>query len=158
METEVGPEQPSDMSRLRRSPVPFSVCRALSLSVRHSPSIRLRRGKGVNEGKNDRTASRNRMRRDGETDDKRRPDTVGNKTMNPGTWNPRSYCRYGPISLVSFSRLTLTLHSGLSALRLATGSFTTFITLLHPLSEATGGPSGRREMSEGDERRDEPSP
>lgn len=40
METEVGPEQPSDMSRLPRSPVPFSVCRALSLSVRHSPSIR----------------------------------------------------------------------------------------------------------------------
>ena len=38
-----------------------------------------------------------------------------NKTMNPGTWNPRSYCRYGPFHppdptplpppLVAFRRL-----------------------------------------------------
>ena len=33
----------------------------------------------------------NKRRR--ERRDKRRTD---NKTMNPGTWNPRSYCRYGP--------------------------------------------------------------
>lgn len=26
--------------------------------------------------------------------------------MNPGTWNPRSYCRYGPSALGSFVRLS----------------------------------------------------
>ena len=31
----------------------------------------------------------------------RKQEGTDNKTMNPGTWNPRSYCRYGPVLLPS---------------------------------------------------------
>ena len=49
----------------------------------------------------------NKRRR--ERRDKRRTD---NKTMNPGTWNPRSYCRYGPALVpVSFTLLPSCLFS-----------------------------------------------